>query len=490
MLIQPVILCGGSGTRLWPLSRQLYPKQLFSFGGDATLLQATAQRLQGVDQVLDPLAVCNEAHRFLVAEQFRDAGINCSAILLEPEGRNTAPAIILAALAARERQIDDEIVLLVLPSDHLIQDKDAFHLAVEHAVDLAMRGLLVTFGVPAETPETGYGYIRTGAAVGSGFEISQFIEKPPLEQAKAYVEQGGFYWNSGMFVFSVERLLQELTVYQADMLTQVSASWDCRSSDYDFVRPDAALFATSPAESIDYAVMEHTQHAAMVPLQANWSDVGSWRALWQVGDQDEQGNVVSGDVLIHDTASSYIRAEHRIVAVAGLEEVVVVETADAVLVAALEKSQQVKDLVASLTQADREERLTHRKVSRPWGYFEALDHGPRFQVKRIMVSPGAQLSLQKHQYRAEHWVVVSGLARVTRDGEVFELSENESTYIPVGAVHRLENPGSGPLEIIEIQSGSYLGEDDIVRIDDQYGRTDKAVTDEPVIDKKEEISDD
>lgn len=473
MLIQPVILCGGSGTRLWPLSRQLYPKQLLSFGGDATLLQATAQRLQGIDQVLDPVAVCNEAHRFLVAEQFRDAGITCSALILEPTGRNTAPAITLAALSAREQQTDEEIVLLVLPSDHLIQNLEAFHVAVEQAVELAGRGLLVTFGVPAETPETGYGYIRTGAPVGSGFLISQFIEKPPLKMAKAYVEQGGFYWNSGMFVFSVEVLLQELAVYQEDMLKQVSKAWDNRSSDHDFVRPDASLFAASPSDSIDYAVMEHTEHAAMVPLQASWSDVGSWQALWQVGDKDEQGNVVSGDVLVHDTSSSYIRAEHRIVAVAGLEDAVVVETADAVLVASLEKSQQVKELVASLTLAEREERLTHRKVSRPWGYFEAIDHGPRFQVKRIMVSPGARLSLQKHQYRAEHWVVVSGIARVTRDEEVFELSENESTYIPVGAVHRLENPDSRPLEIIEIQSGSYLGEDDIIRIDDEYGRADE-----------------
>ncbi|MBT3425124.1 MAG: mannose-1-phosphate guanylyltransferase/mannose-6-phosphate isomerase [Gammaproteobacteria bacterium] len=477
MLIQPVILCGGSGTRLWPLSRQLYPKQLLSFGGDASLLQATVQRLQGFDKVLDPIAVCNEAHRFLVAEQFRDAGISCSAIILEPEARNTAPAITLATLAAREQQIDEEIVLLVLPSDHLIQDLEAFHVAVQQAVELADRGLMVTFGVPAETPETGYGYIRTGAPVGPGFAISQFIEKPPLEKAKAYVEQEGFYWNSGMFVFSVAVLLEELAVYQVDMLKQVSEAWSSRSSDHDFIRPDASLFAASPADSIDYAVMEHTRHAAMVPLQAGWSDIGSWQALWKVGDKDDQGNVVSGDVLVHDTTSSYIHAEHRIVAVAGLEEAVVVETADAVLVASLEKSQQVKELVAGLALADREERLTHRKVSRPWGYFEALDHGPRFQVKRIMVSPGARLSLQKHAYRAEHWVVVSGRARVTRDEEVFELSENESTYIPVGAIHRLENPDSRPLEIIEIQSGSYLGEDDIVRIDDQYGRVKEEILD-------------
>ena len=477
MLIQPVILCGGSGTRLWPLSRQLYPKQLLSFGGDASLLQATVQRLQGFDKVLDPIAVCNEAHRFLVAEQFRDAGISRSAIILEPEARNTAPAITLATLAAREQQIDEEIVLLVLPSDHLIQDLEAFHVAVQQAVELADRGLMVTFGVPAETPETGYGYIRTGAPVGPGFAISQFIEKPPLEKAKAYVEQEGFYWNSGMFVFSVAVLLEELAVYQVDMLKQVSEAWSSRSSDHDFIRPDASLFAASPADSIDYAVMEHTRHAAMVPLQAGWSDIGSWQALWKVGDKDDQGNVVSGDVLVHDTTSSYIHAEHRIVAVAGLEEAVVVETADAVLVASLEKSQQVKELVAGLALADREERLTHRKVSRPWGYFEALDHGPRFQVKRIMVSPGARLSLQKHAYRAEHWVVVSGRARVTRDEEVFELSENESTYIPVGAIHRLENPDSRPLEIIEIQSGSYLGEDDIVRIDDQYGRVKEEILD-------------
>ena len=280
-----------------------------------------------------------------------------------------------------------------------------------------------------------------------------------------------------MFVFSVAVLLQELAVHQADMFKQVSAAWNRRSSDHDFIRPDASLFAASPADSIDYAVMEHTGHAAMVPLQASWSDVGSWQALWQVGNKDDQGNVVSGDVLVHDTASSYIHAEHRIVAVAGLEEAVVVETADAVLVASLEKSQQVKELVAGLASAGREERLTHRKVSRPWGYFEAIDHGPRFQVKRIMVSPGARLSLQKHRYRAEHWVVVSGLARVTRDNEVFELDENESTYIPVGAVHRLENPASNPLEIIEIQSGSYLGEDDIVRIDDQYGRVKEEILD-------------
>jgi len=473
MLIQPVILCGGAGTRLWPLSREFYPKQLLSFGDDATLLQATAMRLRGFDNLLDPLAVCNEAHRFLVAEQFRDAGINCSAILLEPTGRNTAPAIALAALAAREQQVDDEIALLVLPADHLIGDVKAFHVAVEQAVELAGQGHLVTFGVPAGYPETGYGYISRGEPIGPGFAVKQFIEKPQLEQAQAYIEQGGFYWNCGMFVFSAASLLHELAVYQGDILEQVAASWDQRSSDQDFVRPDAALFESCPPDSIDYAVMEHTRQAAMVPLQAMWSDVGSWQSLWQVSDKDDDRNVLTGDVLTHDTVSSYIRAEHRIVAVAGLEQVVVVETADAVLVASMDKSQQVKEIVAKLTLEEREERLTHRKVFRPWGYYEALDHGPGFQVKRIMVNAGASLSLQKHHHRAEHWVVVSGTARVTRDEAVFELSENESTYIPLGAVHRLVNPGARPLEIIEIQSGSYLGEDDIVRFEDHYGRADQ-----------------
>ena len=468
MSIIPVILCGGAGSRLWPLSREHFPKQLLSLVDDKSLLQNTVQRILNVSGMKPPILVCNENHRFLIAEQLRDVSVTAETIILEPVGRNTAPALALAALQALE--IDARAILVVLPSDHVIPDQQAFEQALTTAIELAREDQLVTFGVKPTGPETGYGYIKVGAARKKGMQVDEFIEKPDLATAEQYLASGDYYWNSGMFVFKAVRFLAELKRQRPDIEQSVRRAFSGKTTDADFTRPDENAFTGCPADSIDYAVMEGTQSAAMVPLDARWSDIGSWDVLWQISDKDSDQNTLLGDVITDEVSESYIRAEHRLVTVVGLENIVVIETADAVLIASKSHSQNVKNIVASLQSCDREERVTHRKVHRPWGYYECLDSGDRFQVKRICVKPGAKLSLQKHQHRAEHWTVVSGTARVTRDETVFDLLENESTFIPLGAIHRLENSGKDPLEIIEVQSGDYLGEDDIIRFEDSYGR--------------------
>ncbi len=469
MLI-PVILSGGSGTRLWPLSRELYPKQLLPLVGNDTMLQATVRRLAGLETAA-PLAVCNEAHRFLVAEQLRAIGQVPQAILLEPAGRNTAPAIALAALAARAGAGDP--LLLVLPADHVVGDAAGFCAAVKAALPAAESGRLVTFGVLPDTPETGYGYIRRGvplADVTGVHAIAAFVEKPDAQRAAAFLDSGEYLWNSGMFLFRASRYLEELRKYAPDIAAACVAAFATARRDLDFTRVDEQAFLACRGESIDYAVMEKTDAAAVVPLEVEWSDVGSWSSLRAALPADAAGNVTHGDVLVEDCAGSYIHAESRLVAAIGLRNHVVVETKDAVLVAPMEQAQDVKTLVARIKSQGRSEHLLHREVLRPWGSYDSIDAGERFQVKRLMVKPGATLSLQLHHHRAEHWIVVSGTARITRGDEVFLLEENQSTYIPIGAKHRIENPGKIPLHMIEVQSGSYLGEDDIVRFEDAYGR--------------------
>jgi mannose-1-phosphate guanylyltransferase/mannose-6-phosphate isomerase len=464
----PVILSGGSGTRLWPLSRELYPKQLLPLIGAHTMLQETIRRLAGLE-VGEPLIVCNDSHRFLVAEQLRQIDVKPHAILLEPIGRNTAPAIALAAHAALASGEGDPL-LLVLPADHVIRDIPAFHKAIGAAEAGARTGALVTFGVVPDAPETGYGYIRRGEARGSAFGIASFVEKPALEQARGFVGSGEYYWNSGMFLFSARRYLEELERYAPDIAAACRDAAASGVRDLDFTRIDADVFKGCRSESIDYAVMEKTEAALVVPLSAGWSDVGSWSALHAASTPDAEGNVLHGDVLAEDTHGSYVHAESRLVATVGLNDHVVVETKDAVLVAPKDRVQDVKALVARLKAEGRYEHSVHREVFRPWGSYDSLDNGERYQVKRLMVKPGGVLSLQMHHHRAEHWVVVSGTARITRGDEVFLLEENQSTYIPIGVRHRVENPGRIPLHIIEVQSGGYLGEDDIVRFEDQYGR--------------------
>jgi len=468
LTIFPVILCGGAGTRLWPLSREHFPKQLLSLVDDLSLLQNTAKRIEHYAGAERPILVCNESHRFLVAEQLREVSIVADTIILEPVGRNTAPAVALAALQAAQK--DAESIIVVLCSDHVIADQAAFESALGFAIDLAAEDKLVTFGIKPTSPETGYGYIKAGQAIKGGNHVDEFVEKPDSATAEHYVASGNYYWNSGMFVFKASRYLAELKRQRPDIEAAVRQAFSVMKTDADFSRPDAEIFTHCPADSIDYAVMEGTESAAIVPLDAGWSDIGSWDALWQISDKDSNQNTLVGDVLIDEVNASYIRAEHRLVSVIGLDNIVVVETADAVMIASKSHSQNVKNIVSSLKSCGREERISHRKVHRPWGYYESVDAAERFQVKRICVKPGARLSLQKHQHRAEHWTVVTGTALVTRDDEVFQLSENESTYIPLGAIHRLENPGKIPLEIIEVQSGDYLGEDDIIRFEDNYGR--------------------
>ena len=472
-MITPVILSGGAGTRLWPLSRELYPKQLLPLIDTHTMLQQTLLRLEGLASAA-PVIVCNEAHRFLVAEQLRELKITPRATLLEPFGRNTAPAIALAAHAALSGAAShtsaQDPALLVLPADHVIRDSAAFQTAVRAALPAAMSGQLVTFGIVASAPETGYGYIQRGAASGAGFRIARFIEKPSAERAREFVASKDYYWNSGMFLFGARRYLEELTRFAPEMARVCAAAFGSASSDLDFTRIEAAAFEACPSDSIDYAVMEKTADAVVVPLDAGWSDVGSWSSLHAASTPDADGNVLRGDVISEDTEGSYLYAESRLVAVVGLKNHVVVETKDAVLVAPKERVQQVKKLVARLKERGRYEHAQHREVFRPWGSYDSLENGPRFQVKRLKIKPGACLSLQLHHRRAEHWVVVAGTARVTRGEEEFLLQENQSTYIPVGVKHRIENPGPAPLEIIEVQSGSYLGEDDIVRFEDRYGR--------------------
>jgi mannose-1-phosphate guanylyltransferase/mannose-6-phosphate isomerase len=470
--IYPVILSGGYGTRLWPLSRAALPKQLLPLVTEKTMLQETALRVAGWPEMQPPLLVCGDEHRFLVAEQLRQAGIKPTAILLEPEGRNTAPAVAAAAefLIAR----DPEAMMLVLPADHLIEDVDAFHAAVGNAADVAVKeGALVTFGIEPTAAETGYGYIRRGAAM-PGFDgcyaVDRFVEKPDAATAQGFLDEGGYSWNSGMFLFEASRYLEELRRHAPAIAEHAAAAVSARHGDLDFCRLEVSAFAACPSDSIDYAVMEHTKHAVVVPAALGWSDVGSWSALWQVQKGDDDGNVLRGDVYVDGVRDSLVRAESRMVALIGVENLVVIETDDAVLVAHKDKVQQVKQVVDHLKRAQRSEHLNHTRVYRPWGYYEGIDAGSRFQVKRIMVKPGEKLSLQMHHHRAEHWVVVRGTARITCGETVKLLSENESTYIPIGVTHRLENPGKMPLDIIEVQSGSYLGEDDIVRFEDIYQR--------------------
>ncbi|MBM4224599.1 MAG: mannose-1-phosphate guanylyltransferase/mannose-6-phosphate isomerase [Gammaproteobacteria bacterium] len=465
-MLQCVILSGGSGTRLWPLSRELFPKQLINLqGGDETLLQATLTRTEGLPGLLPPAIVCNENHRFLVAEQVRALGVSGAKVILEPCARNTAPAIALAALAA-----DPETLLLVLPADHVIQDKAAFQTAVATAIAMAEQGKLVTFGVVPSAPETGYGYIRCGKSLGQAFHIDRFIEKPDRTTAEGFLTSGGYLWNSGMFLFKASRYLEELAKHAPAILESAREAVSAAKSDLDFLRVDAAAFAKCPSDSIDYAVMEKTDSAAVVPLDAGWSDVGSWSSLHDALDRDASGNALRGDVLSVDTEGSFVLAESRLVATVGVKDHVVVETKDAVLVAPKGRVQDVKKLVEKIKQDGRSEHQLHREVHRPWGSYDSIENGARYQVKRLSVKPGASMSLQLHHHRAEHWIVVAGTARITRGDEVFILEENQSTYIPLGVKHRIENPGKIPLHIIEVQSGSYLGEDDIVRFEDRYGR--------------------
>ena len=464
--ILPVILSGGSGTRLWPLSREAYPKQFLQLAGANSMLQSTWLRVADV-ATQPPIVVANEAHRFIAAEQLQQAGTTPSAILLEPIGRNTAPAIAAAALEACRDGADP--LLLVLPSDHLIHDVAHFHRAILDAAAVAEQGKLVTFGIQPTAPETGYGYIKAIAGEGTR-AIERFVEKPDLATAQAYIATGEYYWNSGMFLFRASRYLQELERLQPQILAACRASWDKARRDADFIRLDADAFKASPSDSIDYAVMEKTADAAVVPLDAGWSDVGSWTALRDVSEQDANGNAHRGDVIAIDCHDTFAYGE-RLIAMVGLDDVIVVETDDAVLVGRSDRMQEVKDVVARLKADGRSEAAWHRKVYRPWGAYDSIDQGDRFQVKRITVKPGGTLSLQMHHHRAEHWIVVSGTAEVTRGDEVLLLTENQSTYIPLGVTHRLRNPGKLPLELIEVQSGSYLGEDDIVRFEDTYGRT-------------------
>lgn len=469
--ILPVVMAGGSGTRLWPLSRELYPKQFLHLGGEHTMLQSTLLRLQGLP-VQSCLVIGNEQHRFLIAEQLRQINALGQNILLEPVGRNTAPAIALAALHAL-RQGDDPL-LLVLAADHVIEDQAALHEAIGHAARLATQDHLVTFGVVPDRPETGYGYVQQGEPVGHGAcRVAAFVEKPSAERAAAYLAGGQHLWNSGMFMFRASRYVEELEKFRPDILQACRLSLQQADTDLNFIRARREAFEACPSDSIDYAVMEKTDAAVVVPLRAGWSDVGAFAALWDVLPKDAEGNALSGDVMALDCHDSLVMAESALVATIGVRDLVVVQTKDAVLVAARDKAQEVKAIVTRLRESGRSEHQVHRQVYRPWGHYDSIDAGPRYQVKRITVQPGAKLSVQLHHHRAEHWVVVSGTARVTLQDQEHLLSENQSIYVPVGAVHALENPGKIPLDLIEVQVGSYLGEDDIVRLDDRYGRAGK-----------------
>ena len=476
-MLFPIIMAGGSGSRLWPLSRQLNPKQFLPLAeADFSMLQATIKRLEGLGAAL-PRLICNEQHRFLAAEQMRLLGMEQANILLEPVGRNTAPAIALAALQACSEAEDP--ILLVLAADHLIKDVQAFQASIKIALPLAEAGKLVTFGIVPTHPETGCGYIEKGDNVGSGgFMVSRFVEKPDLLTAQEYLASGSYFWNSGMFMFRASRYLDELQRFRPEILTACREALAGGSQDMHFTRVDQASFAACPDDSIDYAVMEPLCNSAdgasaaavMVALDAGWSDIGSWSALWEVSEKDEQGNVFKGDVLDQQTRNSYVHADSRLVATVGVEDLVIVETKDAVLVAHKNHVQDVKKIVEQLKRAGRDEHINHREVYRPWGVYDSIDNGHRYQVKRITVKPGAKLSVQMHHHRAEHWIVVSGTAQVTNGDKTYLVTENQSTYIPIGQIHALENPGVIPLELIEVQSGSYLGEDDIVRFEDKYGR--------------------
>lgn len=493
-MIIPVIMSGGSGSRLWPQSRSLYPKQFLPLVNEQTMLQETVSRLDGLDSVSAPLVIANEEHRFLVAEQFRQMGRQASAIILEPVGRNTAPAVALAAFKAQASQptTHNDPLLLVLAADHVIKDVKAFHQAIEAALPAACEGKLVTFGIVPTHPETGYGYIKAGEQlIGRGeeglagkpvkpkthnsslttiYSVEQFVEKPDLETAQGYLACGNYYWNSGMFLFKASRYLEELHKFRPDILEACEKAIAVQNADLDFVRLDEVAFKACPDESIDYAVMEKTADAVVIPLDAGWSDVGSWSSLADICEKDESGNSVQGDVLLQDTRNTYVRSEKKLIATVGVEDLVITESDDAILVAHKDRVQDVKKIVDRLKAENRTEAKLHRKVYRPWGAYDSIDMGDRFQVKRITVKPGAKLSLQMHHHRAEHWIVVKGTALVTNGDQEILLTENQSTYIPIGAVHRLENPGKFDLELIEVQSGGYLNEDDIVRFEDTYGR--------------------
>jgi len=466
-MILPVILSGGSGTRLWPASRSMYPKQLLPLVGEHTMLQATALRIRGLEGATDScLIVSNESHRFSVAEQINAIQMR-SQIILEPEGRNTAPAVALAALQAMET---DDVLLLVMAADHVIKDTDAFQAAVQNGVSAAEAGRLVTFGIVPTKPETGYGYVRANTNGDEPVAVEKFVEKPGADKAQMYLDDGGYFWNSGMFLFRASTFLEELEQQAPDILAACKESMESKTLDGDFVRPDSEAFKKCRSDSIDYAVMEKSANSSMVPLDAGWSDVGSWAALHDVSEADAAGNAVVGDVLIHDCEGMYIQAESRLVAAVGLKDVIVVETKDSILVADRAQSQDVKILVDRLKESGRSETELHRQVFRPWGSYDSLENAENFQVKRLIVKPGAVLSLQKHAHRSEHWVVVKGTARITKNDEEFDLRVNESTYISIGDVHRIANPFDEDVHIIEVQCGDYLGEDDIVRLEDNYGR--------------------
>jgi mannose-1-phosphate guanylyltransferase / mannose-6-phosphate isomerase len=485
MNIQPVVLCGGSGTRLWPLSREMHPKQLLALISDDSLLQATVRRLDGLEAnedtgVRSPIVVSNEEYRFVIAEQMRLIGRHAT-ILLEPTGRNTAPALTLAALASDQDQAD--AVLLVMPADHIMGDTAAFLVAVRQGAKLAEEGMVVTFGIAPDAPETSYGYIQAGEPHHGAQRITRFVEKPDLATAQCYLDTGSYLWNSGIFMMRASTWLTAIDACRPDILVACHTAWERRKADREFVRVDKDAFAKCPSDSIDYAVMESLAEGkdkpkvkvplpvgVVIPLNAGWSDVGSWDALWQVLPKDADGNAAQGDVLLRDCTNTLAVSESRLIACVGVSDLIVVETADAILVTHKEKTQDVKKVVDSLKAQGRSEGKIHRKVFRPWGWYDEVDVGTRFQVKRIVVKPQGMLSLQMHHHRAEHWVVVRGTARVTRGDDSFLVSENQSTFIPLGTKHRLENPGCMPLEMIEVQSGSYLGEDDIVRFEDAYGR--------------------
>jgi mannose-1-phosphate guanylyltransferase len=463
-MIKAVVMAGGSGTRLWPLSRAGHPKQFLKLIGDKTMLQSTMKRLECLD-ISSSVTICNEEHRFFVAEQLREID-KLGSIILEPIGRNTAPAIALAAFAA-----DDDPLLLVLAADHVIQDEAAFTNAINEAVPLAESGKLVTFGIVPNEAHTGYGYIKMGRQVESGFVVDKFVEKPSNEVAHEYIESKAYLWNSGMFLFKASRYLEELKKFRPDIYEACSASIVGMVSDLDFLRVNEDKFKACPSESIDYAVMEKTADAVVVPMDAGWCDIGSWSSLWDISDKDSNGNASQGDVLLHNSSDCYVRADKKLVAAVGLKDLVIVDTKDALMVAHKDSVQDAKIIAQQLKKESRSEWELHREVHRPWGKYDSIDHGERYQVKRITVKPGAKLSVQMHHHRAEHWVVVAGLAKVTNGEKTFLLSVNESTYIPIGVIHALENPGKVDLELIEVQSGSYLGEDDIVRFDDRYGRS-------------------
>ncbi|MGV4260077.1 mannose-1-phosphate guanyltransferase [Citrobacter freundii] len=470
----PVIMAGGSGTRLWPLSRELYPKQFLCLQNKLSMLQATISRLDGIDHV-DPVVICNEKHRFIAAEQLLQLNQLTNNIILEPFGRNTAPAVALAALMTKSNYPKDDPLLLVLAADHVFTNEDEFRNTVRKAIPFANKGKLVTFGILPNKPETGYGYIRRGNQLELGhgniaFDVEQFVEKPNLETARTYVASNDYYWNSGMFLFRAGRYLEELKKYRPDIMTACEKTMADLNVDLDFTRINEDEFFNCPDESIDYAVMEHTSDAVVMPMDAGWSDVGSWSSLWEISNRTIEGNVYHGDVINHKTENSYVYAESSLVATIGVKDLVVIQTKDAVLVANRNAVQDVKKIVELIKAGGRHEHQNHREVYRPWGKYDSIDAGHRYQVKRITVKPGEGLSMQMHHHRAEHWVVVAGTAKVTINGEISLLAENESVYIPLGAKHCLENPGKIPLDLIEVRSGAYLEEDDVVRFYDRYGR--------------------